>query len=145
MAASASVCDYVRHSSRPFIFSASITPASCATAIAALNQLVAHPELVTKLQHISTYFRNQLVDRGIKIRKSETPIIPIYTYETIDTLTVARQLYDEGVYVNSSLPPATAPHECLLRTSLMATHTEAIVEKAANIIHRVLKANGICK
>lgn len=145
MAASASVCDYVRHTSRPFIFSASITPASCATAIAALEQLKAHPELVDNLQKISAHFRRQLVERGIKIRMSETPIVPIYTYETIDTLSIARQLYDEGVYVNSSLPPATAPHECLLRTSLMATHTPEIVEEAAEIIHRVLRANGICE
>ena len=145
MAASASVCDYVRHTSRPFIFSASITPASCATAIEALNQLKSHPELVANLRHISAYFREQLTERGVKIRMSETPIIPIYTYETIDTLTIAHQLYEEGVYVNSSLPPATPPHECLLRTSLMATHTEDIVEEAAGIIHRVLRANGICK
>ena len=145
MASSASVCDYVRHTSRPFIFSASITPASCATAIEALNQLKTHPELVDNLRHISAYFRSQLLERGIKIRMSETPIIPIYTYETIDTLTIARQLYDEGVYVNSSLPPATAPHECLLRTSLMATHTEQLVTEAADIIYRVLRANGICE
>ena len=145
MAASASVCDYVRHSSRPFIFSASITPASCATALEALHQLETHPELVDNLQRISAYFRNQLVERGVKIRMSQTPIVPIYTYETLDTLKIARQLYDQGVYVNSSLPPATPPHECLLRTSLMATHTEEIVEQAAEIIHRVLKDNGICK
>lgn len=145
MAASASVCDYVRHSSRPFIFSASITPASCATAIAALEQLVEHPELVDNLQRVSAHFRQQLLNYGIKIRMSETPIVPIYTYEIIDTLTIAKQLYDEGVYVNSSLPPAAAPHECLLRTSLMATHTEALVEEAAEIIHRVLRANGICE
>ena len=145
MAASASVCDYVRHSSRPFIFSASITPASCATAIEALNQLETHPELVDRLQHISSHFRQQLLQRGVKIRMSETPIIPIYTYETVDTLTIAKQLYDEGVYVNSSLPPATAPHECLIRTSLMATHTEALVEEAAEIIYRVLKVNGLCQ
>jgi 8-amino-7-oxononanoate synthase len=144
MAADLNVVEFVRHSSRPFIFSASITPASCATAIAALEQLEAHPELVDNLQHISAYFRQQLLDRGIKIRMSETPIIPIYTYEVMDTLTIAKQLYDEGVYVNSSLPPAAAPHECLLRTSLMATHTEALVEEAADIIQKVLKANGLC-
>ena len=144
MAASANVCDYVRHASRPFIFSASITPASCATAMAALDELIAHPELVDNLQHISAYFRKQLTDRGIKIRMSETPIIPIYTYEMIDTLTITKQLFDEGVYVNTSIPPAVAPHECLLRTSLMATHTEALVEEAAGIIQKVLKANNLC-
>jgi 8-amino-7-oxononanoate synthase len=70
-------------------------------------------------------------DRGIRIRMSETPIIPIYTYEMIQTLTIAHQLYEEGVYVNCSLPPAAAPNECLLRTSLMATHTEAQIDEAA--------------
>ena len=144
MAADARVCDYVRHTSRPFIFSASITPASCATAIAALEHLEAHPELVDSLQHISAFFRQQLLDRGIKIRMSDTPIIPIYTYEPIETLTIAKQLYDAGVYVNSSLPPAAAPHECLLRTSLMATHTEELVTEAADIIQKVLGENGLC-
>ncbi len=144
MAASHDVCDYVRHTSRPFIFSASITPASCATALAALDYLVRHPEIVDNLSHISSYFRKLLLDRGIKIRMSETPIIPIYTYEPIETLTIAKELYDSGVYVNSSLPPAAAPHECLLRTSLMATHTEALVEEAASIIERVLRKNGLC-
>ncbi len=144
MAADANVCDYVRHASRPFIFSASITPASCATAMAALDELEHHPELVDNLQHISAYFRKRLTDRGIKIRESETPIVPIYTYEMIDTLTITKQLFDAGVYVNTSIPPAVAPHECLLRTSLMATHTEPLVEEAAEIIHTVLKANGLC-
>ncbi len=142
MASSHMVAEYVRHCSRPFIFSASITPASCATALAALTELENNPGLVDQLQHISQYFRQQLLSRGIKIRMSETPIIPIYTYEEITTLSITKQLYDAGVYVNSSLPPATAPHECLLRTSLMATHTEALCDEAADIIAEVLKKNG---
>ena len=138
MAASCEVVDYVRHNSRPFIFSASIPPANAAVALAALRHLEAHPELPKQLISISNYFRGCLKDRGIKIRESETPIVPIYTYEPERTLTIAKQLYDEGVYVNSSLPPATAPHECLLRTSLMATHTEALCDEAADIIKNVL-------
>ncbi len=138
MASSEKVAEYVRHNSRPFIFSASITPASCASALAALRILRSHPELPERLQHISRYFRQGLIDRGIRIRMSETPIIPIYTYEVMQTLTIAHQLYEEGVYVNCSLPPAAAPHECLLRTSLMATHTEDQVGEAAGVIQRVL-------
>ena len=145
MAADANVCDYIRHTSRPFIFSASITPASCATALAALRKLEAHPELVDKLHHISAYFRQKLLEYGIKIRMSDTPIIPIYTYETIDTLSITKQLYDEGVYVNSSLSPATPEHECLIRTSLMATHTESLIDEATATICRVLKVNGLCE
>jgi 8-amino-7-oxononanoate synthase len=143
MASSLQVAEYVRHNSRPFIFSASITPASCASALAALRILRRHPELPERLQHISRYFRQGLIDRGIRIRMSETPIIPIFTYEVMETLTIAHQLYEEGVYVNCSLPPAAAPHECLLRTSLMATHTEAQVDEAADIIQRVLARHDL--
>ena len=145
MAADKRVIEFVRHSSRPFIFSASITPASCATAIAALDYLTAHPEIVTRLDEISCYWRKCLTDRGIKIRDSRTPIIPIFTYEPVDTFRIAKELYDEGVFVNSSVPPATAPHECLLRTSLMATHTEPVCDEAADITYKVLKRNGICE
>lgn len=143
MAAAEDVVDFVRHNSRPFIFSASITPASCASALAALHELEAHPELTDSLQHISTYFRDGLIKRGVKIRPSNTPIIPIYTYDVITTLTIAKELYDEGVYVNPSLPPATPPTECLLRTSLMATHTEDIVDEAADIIAEVLSRHNL--
>lgn len=143
MASSSVVADYVRHNSRPFIFSASITPASCAVALTALRKLRREPELVAKLAHISSYMRHGLKERGIKIRESTTPIIPIYTYEMIDTLTIAKELYDAGVYVNSSLPPAAAPHECLLRTSLMATHTEPLIDEALDIIRDVLSRHDL--
>ena len=142
MAASSRVADYVRHSSRPFIFSASIPPANAAAALAALRQLEAHPEIVTNLQENALYMRGLLNERNIKMRPSNgdrIPIIPIYTYEPIPTLTIAKDLYENGVYVNSSLPPAAAPHECLLRTSLMATHTHALIEEAVNTIAEVLR------
>ena len=142
MASSSRVADFVRHSSRPFIFSASIPPANAAAALAALRVLEAHPELVTKLQENALYMRGLLNERNIKMRPSNgdcIPIIPIYTYEPIPTLTIAKELYERGVYVNSSLPPAAAPHECLLRTSLMATHTHALIDEAVGVIADVLR------
>ncbi len=146
MAASERVVDFVRHASRPFIFSASIPPANAAAALAALRQLEEHPELVTRLQDNALYLRRLLSERNIKMRQSNgdiVPIIPIYTYEPIPTLTIAKELYESGVYVNSSLPPATAPHECLLRTSLMATHTHALMEEAVGIIAEVLARHAL--
>ena len=146
MAASERVVDYVKHSSRPFIFSASITPASCATALAALRILEAHPELPEKLQANALHMRARLNEAQILMRPSNgdmIPIIPIYTYEPIRTLTIAKELYEKGVYVNSSLPPATAPTECLLRTSLMASHTEALIDEAVDIIAQVLQNHQI--
>ena len=137
MAAAEEVADYVRHASRPFIFSASMTPASTATALTALRILRREPELVTRLQSLARYLRSGLKEREIAIRESETPIIPLYTYEPEPTLAAAGKLYEEGVYVNPVFPPATPPHECLLRTSLMASHTEEILDRAMDIIKNV--------
>lgn len=141
MVASAQVCEYVRHNSRPFIFSASLTPASCATAIAALDVIKREPERVTRLGDLAEYYRKGLDARGVPTVKAENPripIIPIYTYDAERTLIISKTLFEEGVYVNPVLPPATAPSECLLRTSLMATHTEEVLDEAMDIIARVV-------
>ena len=138
MASCNEVAEYVRHNSRPFIFSASITPASCATALAALRYLEKHPELVDRLRSLSAYAREGLRREKVKIIESTTPIIPLYTYTVENTLTAARKLYDAGVYVNPVLPPATPPAECLLRTSYMATLTEPLIDEAVGIIGSVL-------
>lgn len=139
MAAEARVCDYVRCNSRPYIFSASVTPSCVAVATASLRYLRAHPERQTQLQDISRYMRDSLTRRGIKIMMAETPIIPIYTYQPEITLKSQKALYEQGVYVNATLPPACAPGGCLLRCSLMATHTRAQVDEAVEIIARVWK------
>lgn len=138
MAASKPVCEFVRHNSRPFIFSASIPPSACAVTLAALRHLKAHPELPAHLLDIASYARNAFKAKGVAIRESNTPIIPIYTYSEENTLIKNKELYDAGVYVNPVLPPATAPGECLLRSSYMATHTEALIDEAVEIIASVL-------
>ena len=139
MAAEARVCDYVRCNSRPYIFSASVPPACIAVANASLRYLAAHPERQAQLQTISRYMRDRLTERGVKIMMAETPIIPIYTYEPEITLRAQKALYERGVYMNATLPPACAPGGCLLRCSLMATHTPAQVDEAVDIIAAVLK------
>ncbi|MDP3447383.1 MAG: pyridoxal phosphate-dependent aminotransferase family protein [Eubacteriales bacterium] len=139
MASSLEVSEYVRHTSRPFIFSASMTPASCACALAALRVLEREPERVSRLQEICRYVRAGLTARGIPHKyTADVPIIPIYTYETIRTLTIAKMLYDAGVYVNPVLPPATPASECLLRTSYMATLKEPLLDEAMDIMATVL-------
>lgn len=138
MAADSRVVEYVRHASRPFIFCASIPPANCATAIEALHILRENPELPQHLIELAAYMRKGLRERGIKIRDSITPIIPIYTYEEMRTFYKAKELYDEGVYVNPVLPPATPPGECLLRTSYMANLTVELLDEALDIIEKVM-------
>ena len=136
--ANETVIDYIRHNSRPFIFSASIPPACAATALAALRHIRSHPELVTRLSELSAYMRKGLRAKGVPIIESTTPIIPIYTYTVENTLEKARRLYDAGVYVNPVLAPATPPDQCLLRTSYMATLTEPLLDEAIEIFGRVL-------
>lgn len=135
----AKVIDYIRHTSRPFIFSASITPASIATVRKALQIIQDEPERKENLLAISDYMRKALKERGVKIIDSITPIIPIYTYEPETTLVACKMLFDRGVYVNPVLPPATPPGECLIRTSYTATHTPELMDEAADIIRDVLK------
>ena len=114
-------------------------PAQIAVATAALEYLIAHPELPGQLLDNARYMREKLLDAGIPIIVSDTPIIPIYTYEPIKTLRIQKALYERGVYVNATLPPACAPGECLLRCTLMATHTRALIDEALDIMLDVFK------
>ena len=76
---------------------------------------------------------------GVKIIEAPTPIVPIFTYDTMDTLWYGKRMFEEGVYVNPVITPACVEGECLLRTTLMATHTEPVIDEAVDIIARVMK------
>lgn len=149
MAASERVIDYVSHVSRPFIFSASLPPVNAATALAALRHMKEHPELTERLQENAIYMRKRLNEQNIRMKNSVNsdngiiPIIPIYTYEMIPTFKIAHELFEEGVFVNTVLPPATAPNECLLRISLMATHSHELIDEAVEKIRKILNENNI--
>ena len=139
MAASKEVCQYVRHTSRPFIFSASITPASVACARKALEILKREPNRVVDLKNISNYMRSALKREGVDlIENDQTPIIPIYTYTNLRTFTACKLLFENGVYVNSTISPAVPVGKSLLRTSYMATHTQEQMDIAAKRIKQVL-------
>ncbi len=138
MAASKDVVEYVKHTSRPYIFSASITPASVASANAALDILKAEPERVENLNNISAYMRQKLKEKNIDIIESKTPIIPIYTYQDDKTFIACKLLLERGVYVNPVVSPATPVGQSLLRTSYTANHTKGIIDEAADKIAEVL-------
>ena len=87
--------------------------------------------------------RRENMSRGVRITEAPTPIIPVHTRDTVTTLRVAKTLYERGVFVNPVLPPATSPDDCLLRVSLMASHTEALLDEAADIIARTLAEEGL--
>lgn len=139
LASSKEVCEFVKHSSRPFIFSASITPASVACARQSLKIIKEEPERIKRLISISNYMRNSLKANGIKIIESITPIIPIFTYEDEKTFKACVLLQQKGVYVNPVVSPAVPVGQSLLRTSYTATHTEEQMDFASNAIKETLK------
>lgn len=138
MASTKEAVEYVKHVSRPFIFSASITPASVACARKSLEILREHPERIQSLHDISDYMRKGLKNLGIDIMESKTPIIPIYTYEDDKTFMACKLLLERGVYVNPVISPATPVGEGLLRTSYTATHTKEQMDYAMKQIKEVL-------
>lgn len=139
MAGKKEVVDFVRHTSRPFIFSASITPASVACARASLKILRENPDRVARLREVSDYMRKGLKENGIAIIEATTPIIPIYTYTNERTFMACRMLQDRGVYVNPVVSPAVPVGQCLLRTSYTATHTKEQLDRAIEAISEVMK------
>ncbi|MEE0681849.1 MAG: aminotransferase class I/II-fold pyridoxal phosphate-dependent enzyme [Candidatus Gastranaerophilaceae bacterium] len=142
VAAREDVINYIKHNSRPFIFSASIPPANAASALCALRILKESPERVDDLMNIAEYMRGKLREINLPIIEGSTAIIPIITYDLKRTLTIAKRLLEEGVYVNPVLPPAVPSDMCLLRTSYTATHTMEQMDHAAKIFDRVFKEIG---
>ena len=98
-----------------------------------------HPERVQALRDIANYMREGLKKAGVPIIDSITPIIPIYTYEVERTFLACKLLSERGVYVNSSIPPATPEGQCLIRTSYTATHTKEQMDKCIKAIAEVLQ------
>ena len=137
IAAREEVIHYVKHVSRPFIFSASIPPANAAAALEAINILETEPERIKRLAENADYMREGFKKLNIPIGESKTPIIPVMTYENERTFVITKMLLDEGVYVNPVISPAVKPGNCLLRTSYTATHTKEQLDYALEAFRKV--------
>lgn len=139
------ITNYLRHHSRSYIFTASITPAATAAASAALDIILAEPERQEHLWDITNYALENFRAMGCEIGKTSTPIIPIFIRDDYKTFHVTRDLLDEGVFVNPVVTPAVAPHDTLIRYSLMATHTKEQVTRSLEAIQKVLKKYDVIK
>jgi 8-amino-7-oxononanoate synthase len=135
--------NYMKHHSRTLIFSASITPASAATVIAAIDIIKAEPERMVNLWEVTHYTIDNFKRMGFDIGKSETPIIPLYIRDNLKTLKLTRMLLDEGIFVNPVVSPAVSKDSTLIRFSLMATHTKAQVDIALDKFEKLGKKLGI--
>lgn len=131
------IIDFVRHKSRPFIFSASIPPANAAAALEALRIIRSEPDRQKNLIDIANYMRASLREAGIPIIDGATAIIPVFTYDMMRTFLITQKLFENGVYVNPVIPPAAPEGQCMLRTSYTATHTREQIDRAVAAFKKV--------
>jgi len=143
IAADKEVINYIKHNSRSLIFSASMTPASAAAVIATIDIMESEPERIKHLWDITAYALNGFKAAGFDTGKSETPIIPLFIRDDIKALMLTQILLTEGVFVNPVVSPAVPKEDCLIRYSLMATHTKEQVEISIEKITKVAKSLGI--
>ena len=135
--------DYLRHNSRPYIFSASITPGATAAAEAALDILRSEPERIKSLWDNTHYALDGFRAMGCEIGHTATPIIPLFIRDNEKTFLITKMLFEDGVFVNPVVSPAVSPTDTLIRFSLMATHTKSQIDYALDKIQRLFKKMGI--
>lgn len=135
VAADHDMINYLKHNSRALIFSASMTPASAASALAALEIIQTEPERIDKLWQNTHYAMDQLKSAGFEIGHTESPILPIYIRDNQKTFQFARMMADDGVFVNPVVSPAVRSTDSLIRFSLMATHSFEQIDRAVEIMY----------
>ena len=137
--------NYLRHNSRSYIFSASLTPAATAAAMESLHIMQEEPERIEHLWEVTRYALDGFRALGFEIGATETPIISLYVRDMEKTFLVTRMLFDEGIFVNPVVPPACAPNDTLIRFSLMATHTKEQVDYALDKMSECFGKLGILR
>lgn len=137
VAGNSNVIEYLKHHARSLMFSASISPASAASALAAVKILEKNSDLIEKLWENTNYAINRFKHQGFDIGRTETPIIPVYIRDNEKTFLMTKLLMQQGVFVNPVVSPAVKNEDSLIRFSLMATHSFAQIDYAIECMTRV--------
>ena len=145
IAGDADTINFLRHTCRTYIFSASDTPAATAAALEALHIVRSEPERIEALWKVTKYALKRFKEEGFEIGETESPLIPVYVRDVEKTFIVTARAFDNAVSINPVIPPACAPQDTLVRFALMATHTEEQVERGVQILKKVFKEQNIIK
>jgi 7-keto-8-aminopelargonate synthetase-like enzyme len=137
------VIHFLKHHSRPLIFTAALPPSNTAGVLAALDVMIEEPERRTLLWENTHRFQEGCRSLGFEIGPTQTPIVPVLIGTLERTFMFWRQLYEEGVFTNPVVPPAVPPDQCRLRASLMATLTPDQIDFALETLGRLGKEAGI--
>jgi len=143
VAGDAAIIDYVRHTARSAVFSAALPPASAAAALKALEIVESEPERRKQLWEATAYMKRELAGLGFDTGNSESPVIPIVVGDDMRALRMVRRLHEEGVFVNCVISPAVPEDRAMIRTSYMATHQRAHLDRALDAIARVGRELGL--
>ena len=143
VAGDAETIEYIKHHARSLIFSASMTPASTAAALAALDIIESDDSHRQHLWANTRYALERLNEFGFDTGYSETPIIPVYVRDNTKTYMFTTRLFEEGIFVNPVVAPAVSPSDSLIRFSLMATHSKDQIDEAISKMYRIAKETGI--
>ncbi len=143
IAADKEVINFIKHNSRTLIFSASMTPASAAAVLASIEIMENEPDRIKHLWDITAFALKGFKSAGFDTGKSETPIIPLFIRDDIKALQLTQILLTDGVFVNPVVSPAVPKEDCLIRYSLMATHTNKQVEISIEKISKAARTLGI--
>jgi len=135
--------NFIKHSSRSLIFSASMTPSAAATVLAALDIMESEPERIKHLWDITNYALKGFKDAGFDTGKSESPIIPLFIRDDVKALMLTKVLLENGVFVNPVVSPGVPKEDSLIRYSLMATHTKEQVDISIEKITAAARQLGI--
>ena len=139
IAADSSIINWLRHSVRTYIFSASCTPAATAAAREALHIIQQEPERLEALWDVTNYALSRFREEGFEIGDTESPIIPLYVRDVDKTFKAVAMAFNEGVFINPVIPPACAPQDTLVRYALMANHTHAQVDESVEKLKKVFR------
>jgi 8-amino-7-oxononanoate synthase len=145
VAGKAKVIEYIKHRARTLIFSAAPPPASVAAALATVDIMEQEPERRARLWENTRFFVEGLKSLGLDTGGSETAVVPVVVGEDLPTLKMVKRLHEEGIFVNCVISPATPPGRALIRTSLMATHTQEQLSRALDAIEKVGREVGLVR
>jgi len=137
------VIDYIKHFSRPLIFTASMPPPMIAAVMATLEILEKEPKHTERLQTIATAMIREFKALGFDVGGTETPIIPLMIGDNEKTFTFWKVLFDNGVYANPVVSPAVPLDRSIIRTSYMASHTDEELDQVLEICKKAGKQVGI--
>ena len=143
IAGEAKVINYIKHFAPALIFSASPTPASVASALAALEVLEEEPERVDKLIRNAQRIRDGFRNSGFNVIDGRTGIVPVIVGDDEIALTMWKMLFDEGIFVNVFVPPGVPQGRQMMRTSYMATHEDHHLDKIIDTFDKVGKKLGL--